>query len=127
MFDHGQTVIVRRRPNMVFLSRKIAPKIGWLVVAIVLAAPAASAQTLYGADVLVSNGKRSPTETQLEQILTPGGMIRDMLGWHKADPNCDLVSNPTRQITIPAAMMTLYQNVEAVQRKIFVPLGFSNN
>jgi hypothetical protein len=111
---------------MVGLSQKVAQKIGWLAAALVLAAPAATAQTIYGADVLVSNGKRSPTPAQAEQILAPGGMIRDMLGWHKADPNCDLISNPTRQITIPAAMMALYRTVEAAQGKNFVTLGFNN-
>jgi len=81
---------------------------------------------VYGAAVQVSNGKRMPAEAQLTQILRPGDMIRDMLGWHKADPSCDLVSNPARQITIPAAMMTLYQSVEAAQGKNFVTLGFNN-
>jgi hypothetical protein len=99
--------------------------IGLLAVLFILAAVRAHAQ-IYGADVQVSGGKRMPAVTQLTQILRPGDMVRDMLGWHRADPTCDLVSNPARQITIPATMMTLYQNVAAAQGKNFVVLGFNN-
>jgi hypothetical protein len=118
MFDRGKAKCVRRRSNMVGWA--------WLIAAqIVLAATPACAQ-IYGADVLVSNGKRSPSAAQLEQILRSGDMVRDMLGWHKADPTCDLVSNRTRQITIPPATMALYQNVKVAQGKNFVTLGFNN-
>jgi len=130
MFARGKTISSGRGWNMVRLNQKIAKKFslkfGWLVAAMAVAAPAANAQTVYGADVLVSNGKRSPADAQLEQLLRPGDMIRDMLGWHKADPTCDLVSNPARQITIPAATMALYRNVQAAQGKNFVTLGFNN-
>jgi hypothetical protein len=98
----------------------------WLLGAVaLLAAPPADAQ-VYGAAVQVSNGKRSPTQAQLVQILRPGDMVRDMLGWQKADTTCDLATNPARQITIPAAMMALYQNVAAAQGRNFVTLGFNN-
>ncbi|HWU57012.1 MAG TPA: hypothetical protein VN175_15990 [Rhizomicrobium sp.] len=130
MFARGKTITSGRGRNMINpnrnIAKRIAPKFGWLAAAIAFAAPAANAQTVYGADVLVSNGKRSPAQAQLQQLLRPGDMVRDMLGWHKADPSCDLVSNPARRITIPAATMALYQNVQAAQGKNFVTLGFNN-
>ncbi|HKY19215.1 MAG TPA: hypothetical protein VJL82_09805 [Rhizomicrobium sp.] len=98
---------------------------GTLIAAFGFTATPLAAQS-FGVAVQVSNGKRLPTQAQLEEILNPGDMVRDMLGWHKADPACDLVSNPARQIAIPAAMMTLYQRVEAAQGKNFVTLGFNN-
>lgn len=86
----------------------------------------ARAETLYGAAVQVSNGKRIPAVAQLQQILRPGDMVRDVLGWHRVDPHCDLASNPAGQIEIPDAMMTLYQNVAAAGGKNFVTLAFNN-
>jgi len=108
------------------IPKRMVNRIGLLAAAVVMSAAPAHAQIVHGAAVQVSNGKRTPAEAQLTQILRPGDMIRDMLGWHKADPDCDLVSNPARQITIPAAMMTLYQSVEAAQGRNFVTLGFNN-
>ena len=92
----------------------------------ILAATPGQANPTYGAAVQVSNGKRLPTVLQLEQILRPGDMIRDMLGWHKADPTCDMATNPARQISIPVNIMALYQNVEDAEGRNFVTLGFNN-
>ena len=80
----------------------------------------------FGVAVQVSNGKRIPTQAQLEQIIRPGDMVRDILGWHKADPHCDLITNPGRQIEIPPEMMTLYQRVQAAGGLNFVTLAFNN-
>ena len=74
-----------------------------LVAAIVFAASAASAQTA-GVAVQVSNGKRIPTVAELQSVLRPGDFVRDVLGWQKADPKCDLRSDPSRPIVISAAM-----------------------
>ena len=101
-------------------------RVAFLAAAVVLAAAPGQAQTVYGADVQVSNGKRTPTGPQLDQILRPGDMIRDILGWQKADSTCDLTSNLARQITIPASMMMLYQNVADAGGRNFVTLGFNN-
>jgi hypothetical protein len=109
------------KPDMV----KRTCRIGLLAAAISLPAAAASA-TSFGAAVQVSNGKRVPTQVQLETVLRPGDMVRDILGWHKADPHCDLVTNPGREIEIPAAIMTLYERVQAAQGRNFVTLAFNN-
>lgn len=101
-------------------------RIALFAAVIVLAAKPGHAQTIHGADVQVSNGKRMPAVSQLEQILAPGDMIRDMLGWQKADPRCDLVADPTHRITIPANMMMLYQSVADARGINFVTLGFNN-
>ena len=79
-----------------------------------------------GVAVQVSNGKKIPTQAQLEQILRPGDMVRDILGWQKADAHCDLTANPGRQIEIPADMMTLYGRVQAAGGMNFVTLAFNN-
>ncbi len=94
-------------------------------VAAALAASPAAAQTA-GVAVQVSNGKAIPTGGQLAAVLRPGDFVRDILGWHKADPHCDLTSNPARQIQIPPAMATLYAQVEAAGGRNFVTLGFNN-
>jgi hypothetical protein len=83
------------------------------------------AQT-FGVAVQVSNGKRAPTQDQLETILNPGDFVRDVLGWHKADPHCDLTVNPKRRLVIPDAMMTLYERVAAAGGRNFVTLAFNN-
>ena len=111
-----------RGPNMV----KRACRVMLLATAMMVLAGTVQAQTVYGADVQVSNGKRTPTRAELEQILRPGDMVRDMLGWQKADPRCDLTSGPGRQIAIPAAMMALYQSVADAGGRNFVTLGFNN-
>jgi hypothetical protein len=84
------------------------------------------AADFYGVDVQVSNGKRTPSVAQLQQILRPGDMVRDVLGWHRVDRHCDLSTNPAAQIAIPPAMMTLYQNVAAAGGQNFVTLAFNN-
>ncbi|HKQ43987.1 MAG TPA: hypothetical protein VJS47_01205 [Rhizomicrobium sp.] len=81
---------------------------------------------IMGVDVQVSNGKRIPTEEQIEAILPPGSFVRDMLGWHRVDRYCDLVSNPSRGIEIPDALATLHERVAAAGMKNFVTLGFNN-
>jgi hypothetical protein len=80
----------------------------------------------HGVAVQVSNGKRIPSAAQLREILRPGDMVRDVLGWHRVDRSCDLATNPARQIEIPDAMMTLYRNVAAAQGQNFVTLAFNN-
>jgi hypothetical protein len=86
---------------------------------------AASAQTA-GVAVQVSRGKKIPTVAQLQLVLRPGDFVRDVLGWQKADPKCDLRTDPSRPIAIPAAFQTLYANVEAAGGRNFVTLGFNN-
>src|SRR5258706_14019896 len=118
MFDRSEAACVCCWANMF----KRGGGTSLFAALVVLTAAPVHAQ-VYGAAVQVSNGKRMPAEAQLAQILRPGDMIRDMLGWHKADPTFDLVGNPARQITIPAAMLTLYQSVEDGRGKDFVSLG----
>jgi hypothetical protein len=98
-------------------------RIGLFAAALSLRATAAMAVST-GVDVQVSNGKPVPTQTQLDQILRPGDMVRDILGWQKADPYCELTTG--RQIEIPAAMMTLYERVQAAGGLNFVTLAFNN-
>lgn len=82
--------------------------------------------SVYGVAVQVSNGKRTPTVPQLQQILRPGDMVRDVLGWHRVDRHCDLATDPGAQIAIPDAMMTLYRNVAEAGGRNFVTLAFNN-
>src|ERR1700749_976341 len=86
----------------------------------------ARAANFHGVAVQVSNGKRIPSVAQLREILRPGDMVRDVLGWHRVDKSCDLATNPARRIEIPDAMMTLYNNVAAAQGQNFVTLAFNN-
>lgn len=97
-----------------------------LAAAMVWGVLPAAAEDYYGAAVQVSNGKRIPTDAQLKQILLPGDMVRDVLGWHRVDKYCDLASNPARQIVIPDPMMTLYTRVQAAGGRNFVTLAFNN-
>ena len=79
-----------------------------------------------GVAVQVSNGKPIPTQAQFEQFLNPGDYVRDVLGWQKADPHCNLVGSPTPSIVIPSSMQTLYDRVDAAGGKNFVTLAFNN-
>jgi hypothetical protein len=96
-----------------------------LLVAVSLWGQPAFAQT-HGVAVQVSNGEPIPTVQHLQAILRPGDFVRDVLGWQKADSYCDLGQSTSRGIRIPAAMMTLYQTVQAAQGRNFVTLGFDN-
>jgi hypothetical protein len=97
----------------------------WLLAAISLGAQPAFAQTM-GVDVQVSNGYPVPTQQQLQTVLRPGDFVRDVLGWQKADPHCDLLTAATRGVQLPVPMATLYQNVAAAQGRNFVTLAFNN-
>jgi hypothetical protein len=81
---------------------------------------------VHGVAVQVNEGKKIPTVAQLKAVLAPGDLVRDVLGWHKVDPNCNLRTNPELPIAIPAPMATLYQNVVAAGGKNFVTLAFNN-
>ncbi|HXJ03145.1 MAG TPA: hypothetical protein VNH44_18140 [Micropepsaceae bacterium] len=96
-----------------------------LTAALMLLGSGASAQTP-GVAVQVSGGKPIPSVSQLQTILRPGGFVRDVLGWHKADPKCNLLRSPSTGITIPTSMDTLYRNVQAAGGKNFVTLAFNN-
>jgi hypothetical protein len=96
-----------------------------VAAAVILFGTAAHAQTA-GVAVQVSVGKGIPTIAQLTTVLRPGGFVRDILGWHKADPSCNLRSDPSASITIPLRQGVLYQNVEAAAGRNFVTLGFNN-
>jgi hypothetical protein len=85
----------------------------------------ASAQ-MAGVAVQVSNGKAIPSIAQLQMVLNRGDFVRDVLGWHRADPKCNLHNDPAKPITIPPAMATLYANVTAAGGSNFVTLGFNN-
>ena len=98
-------------------------RIGWFAATLSLLATPVTAMSM-GVAVQVSNGKKIPTQAQLEQILRPGDMVRDVLGWHKVDAHCDLTRG--RQIEIPGDMMTLYQRVQAAGGLNFVTLAFNN-
>jgi len=96
-----------------------------LAAALVAFASAAQAQTA-GVAVQVSNGKRIPTVAELKAVLRPGDFVRDVLGWHRVDTKCNLRIDPSRPITIPTAMQTLYNNVAAAGGRNFVTLAFNN-
>jgi hypothetical protein len=96
-----------------------------LTAAIVFLGSSVCAQTA-GVAVQVSNGKRIPSVTQLQTVLKPGDFVRDVLGWRKVDPKCDLRSDPALPIAIPPAMQTLYSNVAAAGGRNFVTLAFNN-
>lgn len=98
---------------------------GLLAGAMAFLISAAHAQT-FGVAVQVSNGKPVPTPEQLRIVLSPGGFVRDVFGWQKADRACNLTSNPGQRITIPAPLATLYQNVEIAGGRNFVTLAFNN-
>ncbi len=80
----------------------------------------------HGVAVQVNEGKKVPTVAQLKTVLAPGDLVRDVLGWHKVDRNCNLRTNPSLPIVIPTAMNTLYQNVMSAGGKNFVTLAFNN-
>ena len=80
----------------------------------------------YGAAVQVSNGGAVPSVAQLEIVLRPGDFVRDILGWQKADPHCDLQHTSSPKITIPSETAVLYKNVAAAQGRNFVTLAFNN-
>ncbi len=101
------------------------PAVTFFCLAAALAGNQAWALTM-GVAVQVSNGKPVPTQAQFEQVLNPGDMVRDVLGWHKADPRCDLAQSPAPRIVIPTSMQTLYDRVEAAGGKNFVTLAFNN-
>ena len=102
-------------------------KSGALVAAVtmVLFGGIAHAQTA-GVAVQVSVGKNIPTVTQLTTVLRPGDFVRDVLGWHRADPACNLRNDPSLPIMIPSRLSELYQTVEAAGGRNFVTLAFNN-
>lgn len=104
----------------------LARRIMFAMAALCWCAIRAQATDFHGVAVQVSNGKRIPSIAQLQQILRPGDMVRDVLGWHRVDRTCDLATNPAAKIAIPPAMMTLYQNVAAAGGQNFVTLAFNN-
>ncbi len=96
-----------------------------LAIPLVLISAAAHA-VVHGVAVQVNEGKKIPTVAQLKTVLAPGDLVRDVLGWHKVDRNCNLRTNPALPIIIPTPMATLYQNVVAAGGKNFVTLAFNN-
>src|SRR5262245_58870058 len=82
---------------------------------------------VHGVAVQVNEGRTIPTVTQLKTVLAPGDYVRDVLGWHQVDPNCNLRTDPFLPIEITDAMATLYKNVVAAGGKNFVTLGFNNS
>src|SRR5262245_26911104 len=96
-----------------------------LAASIVLLSSAAHAAG-HGVAVQVNEGKPVPTIAQLKTVLAPGGLVRDVLGWHKADPKCNLRTDPALPLVIPASLARLYQNVAAAGGKNFVTLAFNN-
>ena len=93
--------------------------------AFLAASSAAQAQTR-GVAVQVNEGKPVPTLAQLQAVLNPNDFVRDVLGWHKADPLCNLRFDPSRLIQIPSESSALYSRVEQAQGKNFVTLAFNN-
>src|SRR5262245_66458221 len=83
-----------------------------LAIPLILIGPSAHSAA-HGVAVQVNEGKKIPTVAQLKTVLAPGDLVRDVLGWHKVDRNCNLRTNPSLPIIIPSAMNTLYQNVSA--------------
>lgn len=106
--------------------RRLKAKLGApLAVALLAFASNAQAQ-VFGVDVQVSNGKKSPSIEQLRLVLNPGDFVRDVLGWQRVDRKCNLTADPNPQVAIPAAMAALYANVQAAGGRNFVTLGFNN-
>jgi len=101
-------------------------KLGALCAAFVLLLSSAAAAQNFGVAVQVSNGKAVPTVEQLKTVLPPGGFVRDVLGWHRVDRNCDLRNDPAQPLALPSAMSTLYKAVQSAGGKNFVTLAFSN-
>lgn len=97
-----------------------------LLAAALLAVSSTAYAQVRGVDVQVNEGKRLPTLDQLQAVLNPNDFVRDILGWQKADPNCNLRFDPARPIEIPDAMNTLYGLVQQAQGKNFVTLAFNN-
>jgi hypothetical protein len=102
-----------------------AVKLIILVAVLTVLGRAASAQ-VHGVDVQVNEGLAIPTTEQLQAILGPGDFVRDMLGWGKVDPACDLAGHPSAAIKIPVASAVLYDRVQAAGGLNFVTLGFNN-
>lgn len=96
-----------------------------LAIPLILMSATAHA-VVHGVAVQVNEGKRIPTVAQLKTVLAPGDFVRDVLGWHKVDRKCNLRTDPSIPIVIPAAMTTLYQNVASAGGKNFVTLAFNN-
>ena len=92
---------------------------------VLLLATPASAQTR-GVAVQVNEGRALPTADELSAVLNPGDLVRDVLGWHKADPKCDLSVDPSKPIDIPSRSGELYSLVQAAGGKNFVTLAFNN-
>lgn len=99
--------------------------LAWAAAAFLAAGSAVHAQT-QGVAVQVNEGKRIPTVNQLQAVLNPNDFVRDILGWYRVDPNCNLRFDSSRLIEIPSNSATLYSRVEAVQGKNFVTLAFNN-
>ncbi len=80
---------------------------------------------LRGVDVHVNEGGNVPAVDELQTVLNPGDMVRDVLGWHLVDPSCNLRNKPSA-LAISKAMSALYANVGAAGGKNFVTLAFNN-
>lgn len=87
--------------------------------------PVANAQ-IHGVDAQVNEGKAVPTVVQLQALLNPNDIVRDVLGWHQVDPNCNLRTDPSLPIVISSKMNLLYGNVSTAQGQNFVTLAFNN-
>jgi hypothetical protein len=97
----------------------------WILAALCLCAQPATSQT-FGVAVQVSNGKPVPNQEQLEAVLHPGDFVRDVLGWQKADPQCNLAGNPWGKIEFPETIALLHQRVAAARGRNFITLAFNN-
>jgi len=95
------------------------------IIAFFLAGSIAQAQ-VHGVDVEVNEGKLVPTVAQLQTLINPNDIVRDVLGWHLVDLKCNLSANPSATIAIPTQMSMLYANVQAAGARNFVTLAFNN-
>jgi hypothetical protein len=98
----------------------------WLALALMcMLAQNVQAQTR-GVAVQVNEGGDIPSVSQLQTVLNPGDLVRDVLGWTQVDTACNLAGDPSLPIAIPPSMATLYANVQAAQGANFVTLAFNN-
>jgi hypothetical protein len=105
---------------------RFAASLALALVAGAGAGAGAAAAAPHGVDVQVNEGGPVPTVAQLETVLSAGDFVRDILGWHHVDPNCNLRTDPALAIVIPPPMAQLHANVQAAGGKNFVALAFNN-
>jgi hypothetical protein len=96
-----------------------------LLIATLVASPTLANPLWRGVDVQVNEGKPIPSVAQLTALLNPNDIVRDVLGWQKVDPRCDLTRSPG-DFTLPGAMQQLYRNVQQAGGRNFVTLAFNN-